>query len=110
MFSDTHLRESEKSGSLYYIISGIHFKIEVYAFSLPIYYFIDYFSLLNCSFSEINTGCFNTFVFHKVSKKSYIVTSFKKAFRKSKAKRMRINHIRGYSILILLILLACTYI
>ena len=50
---------------------------------LPIYNCINDFSLLCGCFSEVNTGSFDAFMSHKISKKCYIITTVKEALGKS---------------------------
>lgn len=47
---------------------------------LPVYDRIYDFTLFSGCFTEVNTGSFNAFMPHKISKKRYIVTSFQKLF------------------------------
>ena len=52
-------------------------------FLLPVYYIIDDSSLLGRGFAEINAGCFNTFVPHKISEECDVVAALQEALCKA---------------------------
>lgn len=52
-------------------------------FPLPVYNRIYNFTLFSGCFAEINTGSFNAFMPHEISKKRYIITTFQETFCKS---------------------------
>ena len=54
-------------------------------FLLPVYDLIDDGSLLGRGFAEINAGGFDTFVSHKVSEESDVVTALQEALCKAVA-------------------------
>lgn len=66
---------------------------------LPVYDIIYQSSLFGCSFAQINSRRFNTFMTHQVCKECNVAAPIQKAFCKPMPKRVGINHCRINAIL-----------